>query len=274
MADVRQAEKDLLEPKKESDPSLNGDTNTERDELDTNMDVDMESTSDMRGSSPPLSEKKESLAAGAARRQAMALKAAERSEAEALRNARVKEERDEAKAKKAEEKQVSLERKRLNDEDEVATKRLHELEHEFRSHIYTLRARPFGTDRFGNRVWWMDGMGSAGLPMQGEGSRSHVQVGTGRVYVQGVEDGDLDWLVLQHEADRDEVEARRVKEEGEGRLAPGEWGVYETQEQVGDLLSIHLAPLIPATIIHVVAQPPRPSGSESLETPQTVATRD
>jgi bromodomain adjacent to zinc finger domain protein 1A len=219
---------------------MNG--HNDRDELETGSNIDSEVASEMRGSSPPLSErdKKESLAAaGAARRQAMAQKALERSEAEAVRNARVKEERDEARAKKAEEKQVSAERKRLNEEDEAALKRLHELEYEFRSHIYTLRARPFGVDRFGNKLWWMDGLGSAPLTMataagEGSGSKSGSgqQVGTGRVYVQGVDGADLDWLIVQHEADKSQVEERRAREEGDGRLAPGEWGVYDTVEQV------------------------------------------
>lgn len=253
VADSRQAERDALEPKKEQtdaegdvsmkeerrslSPSINGHTasHTERDELDIASQLDdSEMASDAPASSPPASDKGHA-ATGAARRQAMAQKAAERSEAEAVRNQRAKEEREEARAKKAEGKQISAERKRLLDEEEAAIKRLHELEHEFRSHMYTLRARPFGLDRFGNKIWWMDGLGSASLI----GENGKVQYGTGRVYVQGVEEGDVIWLVQHAEVELPEFEERRAKEEGEGRLPPGEWGVYDTPEQVS------IIPLIP-----------------------------
>jgi bromodomain adjacent to zinc finger domain protein 1A len=108
---------------------------------------------------------------------------------------------------------------------------MRELEYEFRAHIYTLRSRPFGVDRYGNKVWWMDGIGSAPLIIGGGGEG--VGFGTGRIYLQGVEEEDLGDLVTLAEVEKGEVEARRIKEEGEGKLGPGEWGVYDTPEQVG-----------------------------------------
>lgn len=222
-----------------SSPAIgtNGDDN-EEDELEdtpppseSGLDPDDVLTP---ASSPP--EHAGAAIAGAARRQAMASKAAERAEEELARLSRVKAERESIKAKKNETKALSTEKKRLIEEEEKAKSRMRELDYEFRAHIYTLRSRPFGVDRYGNKVWWMDGIGSAPLIM-GEG----VGFGTGRIYLQGVEEEDLGDLVTLAEVDKGEVEARRIKEEGEGKLGPGEWGVYDTPEQVGYTLYISLS---------------------------------
>lgn len=195
---------------------------TEQDELE-------DDPSELDGGSPaPSSSADRHIVVTASRRNAMAIKAAERAEEEAQRLQKANLERDMLKAKKVETKALSTEKKRLIEEDERLTLRLRELEHEFRSHLFTLRARPFGVDRFGNRVWWMDGLGSS-APLLVDGKYTY---GTGRVYLQGVEEEDLDYLVMASECDRSEVDVRRDKEEGLGRLRPGEWGMYDDPDQV------------------------------------------
>jgi bromodomain adjacent to zinc finger domain protein 1A len=164
------------------------------------------------------------------RRQANAQQAAAKAEEEA----RIKQEREIVKAKKSESKAIINEKKRLIDEEEKLTIRLRELDLEFRTHIYTLRSRPLGYDRFGNKIWWFDGIGS-GTPLStspaadaGGGGGGY---GTGRLYIQGVDDEEIDWLVISGEVEKGYIEGRRAKEEGE-RLGAGEWGVYDTPEQV------------------------------------------
>ena len=207
------------------DVSINGvangtGTNTERDELDSSPAPD-----DDESLSDPDADVAGPNVTAASRRKAMKERAAEREAEEANRVAKVAEER----AKKAESKVVTAERKRLADENDAIVAKMRSLEYDFRSHMYTLRARPVGLDRFCNKVWWLDGLGSA--PLVGESGK--VLFGTGRLYVQGVEDVELDITRLPLETTAEEVEARRSKEEGEGRLGPGEWGMYETQEEVG-----------------------------------------
>jgi bromodomain adjacent to zinc finger domain protein 1A len=123
----------------------------------------------------------------------------------------------------------------LSDEEDAVRHRMRLLEHEFRSNLYTLRARPLGSDRYCNKVWWMDGLGSAPLV----GSDGKVCYGTGRLYLQGAEDLDLEFARLAavaandgEEVPSEAVNERRDKEEREGKLAPGEWASYDTPEQV------------------------------------------
>ncbi|EIW71309.1 hypothetical protein TREMEDRAFT_27184 [Tremella mesenterica DSM 1558] len=142
--------------------------------------------------------------------------------------------REEAKIRRLEGTVKSAEKRRLTEEEEMYLVKLHGLEHDFRSHLYTLRARPMGMDRFGNKLWWMDGLGSA--PLLNEVGK--VMVGTGRVYLQGAEDLEVEYhRVTAGEVSVEEVEERRKKEEGEGRLGPGEWGVYDTPEQLAAFTS-------------------------------------
>jgi bromodomain adjacent to zinc finger domain protein 1A len=165
------------------------------------------------------------------RRQANAQQAAAKAEEEA----RIKQEREIVKAKKSESKAIINEKKRLIDEEEKLTIRLRELDLEFRTHIYTLRSRPLGYDRFGNKVWWFDGIGSgtplSTSPAAADGGGAGGGYGTGRIYIQGVDEEEIDWLVISGEVEKGYIEGRRAKEEGE-RLGPGEWGVYDTPEQV------------------------------------------
>lgn len=248
------------------EPFLNGGTksNTEKDELDSvdggrssvplngngHRHVDNESEIDgaSRSSSPvsdidevPSGPSHQASQSAAERRKAMAAKAAERSQAESERLARAKIEREAARIRKAEHKNLSAEKRRLQEEEDALEHRLKQLDYEFRSHIYTLRSRPLGVDRFGNKVWWMDGLGSNSLA-------DHATWGTGRLYIQGVDEVDLTWNRLAGIASataaaagnenivvdisEEEVEARRNVEEGDGKLEPGQWAMYDTPDQV------------------------------------------
>lgn len=130
-----------------------------------------------------------------------------------------------ARTKAAEAKATLAERRKLDEELNKHEKRLEGIEREFRKLLGVSRARPLGKDRFHNRVWWFDGMGGGTLVAGG----GQVAWGTGRIFFQGPSDVDLDLM----RGKGDEVEVRRVEEEGEeGMLAPGEWAYFSKTEQV------------------------------------------
>ncbi|GMK57836.1 hypothetical protein CspeluHIS016_0406700 [Cutaneotrichosporon spelunceum] len=203
-------------------------TNTERDELDSAAGDESPSRV-----SSPIPERGHT---SASRRRAMRERAAEREAEEAMKAAAAAKERQEVKAARAEARQLAADRKRLEDEETALEIKLHEIERDFRRHLYTLRARPLGVDRWHNRVWWLDGLGSAPLLNDGK-----VLWGTGRLYIQGAEDLDIELSRrgLPHatqglgvEKSAAEIASKRATEEGEAKLAPGEWAVYDTPEQL------------------------------------------
>ncbi|KAK8847356.1 hypothetical protein IAR55_005213 [Kwoniella newhampshirensis] len=209
-------------------------TNTERDELEDTPAL--EDLSDVEGDGETSEHGLNHTAAS--RRRAMKEKAQEREAEEALRNEKAAKEREEARVKKAEGKQIAAEKKKLADEEEVIVAKLRHLDYDFRRWMYTLRSRPLGSDRFGNKIWWMDGLGSA--PLVGEGGK--ITWGTGRLYIQGVDAGEEELVrnaagaVIEEEISKEAVEEKRKKEEGEGRLKSGEWGCYDSPEQLHDFM--------------------------------------
>ncbi|KAH7924854.1 chromatin remodeling complex protein [Leucogyrophana mollusca] len=139
--------------------------------------------------------------------------------------------RELARAKVASAKQALAEHRRLDEEVNKIERRLEGIEREFRKLFGAIRVKPLGKDRFHNRIWWFDGMGSASLL----GSGGVVQYGTGRIFVQGPSEFDQDLLAKREEND---VEARRQEEEGEeGILGPGQWAVYADLEEIDELLA-------------------------------------
>jgi hypothetical protein len=75
-------------------------------------------------------------------------------------------------------------------------------------------------------------MGSASLL----GSGGVVQYGTGRIFLQGPSEMDLELMLKRGD---DDFEARRLEEEGqEGILAPGEWAQYAEPEEVRGVMSL------------------------------------
>ncbi|KAG6381334.1 chromatin remodeling complex protein [Boletus reticuloceps] len=138
--------------------------------------------------------------------------------------------REIARAKVAAEKQAQAEHRRLDEEVNKLERRLESIEREFRKLFGAIRAKPLGKDRFHNRVWWFDGMGSMSLL----GSGGVVQYGTGRIFIQGPTEMELELMSRREEND---VDARREEEEGEGLLGPGEWAVYTELEEVDEFVA-------------------------------------
>ncbi|ETW87436.1 hypothetical protein HETIRDRAFT_431774 [Heterobasidion irregulare TC 32-1] len=136
--------------------------------------------------------------------------------------------REAARARNASVRQALAEHRRLDEEVNKLERRLEGIEREFRKLLGSIRAKPMGRDRFYNRIWWFDGMGSASLL----GSGGIVQYGTGRLFVQGPSVFDQD--ILNRRLDVN-VKERRLQEEGEeGMLGIGEWAVYTDLEEVDD----------------------------------------
>lgn len=134
--------------------------------------------------------------------------------------------REAARAKVASAKQALADHRKLDEEVNKLERRLEGIEREFRKLLGCVRVKPMGRDRFYNRIWWFDGMGAASLL----GSGGVVQYGTGRLFVQGPSEFDVEMLQRREPG---EVEARRKEEEGEeGMLAVGEWAVYTDLEEV------------------------------------------
>ena len=137
-------------------------------------------------------------------------------------------ERELARAKALSAKHALAEHRRLDEEVNKLERRLESIEREFRKLLGSIRVKPLGRDRFYNRVWWFDGMGAASLI----GSGGTVQYGTGRIFVQGASEFDLELLQRREE----NIEERRRVEEGpEGMLGPNDWAVFNDLEEVGCL---------------------------------------
>lgn len=140
--------------------------------------------------------------------------------------------RELARAQAASAKQALAEHRRLDEEVNKLERRLEAIEREFRKLLGVVRVKPLGQDRFHNRIWWFDGMGSASLL----GSGGVVQYGTGRIFLQGPSEMDLELMLKRGD---DDFEARRLEEEGqEGMLAPGEWAQYAEPEEVRGVMSL------------------------------------
>ncbi|WVQ76071.1 hypothetical protein IAR50_005708 [Cryptococcus sp. DSM 104548] len=218
--------------------SVNGEE--DRDELEDDVlpdaDIDISRSSSVSPSDPGHH------ATTSSRRLAMAAAKQSRDEEEALKKEKVKKEKEEIRLSK----EKASEKKRLETEEEELALKLKKLDYEFRRHIWSLRAKPIGMDRFGNRLWWLDAQGSA--PMLGPDDK--VQYGTGRLYVQGVEELDEEYFLrnantvletaglgTKDGVTKEAIEKRRQDEEGEGRLSRGEWGCFDTVEQLKELMN-------------------------------------
>jgi bromodomain adjacent to zinc finger domain protein 1A len=140
--------------------------------------------------------------------------------------------REAARAKQASQKQAMAEYRRLDEEVNKLERRLEGIERDFRKLLGVVRVKPLGRDRFYNRVWWFDGMGSASLV----GSGGASQYGTGRIFIQGASDFDVE--LLQQKQQVEDVDARRKEEEGEeGMLSSSDWAVFSDIEEVRLLAS-------------------------------------
>lgn len=168
-------------------------------------------------------------------------------------------ERARAREKAAEAKAAQASSRRKDDDVAKLDRRLEAIEREFRQTLGMGRSRPIGKDRFHNRIWWFDGLGAASLL----GHSGNVVYGTGRVFVQGPNESDME--MMWGREDYAEVTSRRQAEEGEGMmLQPGQWGCYSDPEQVrepsfGLRKFCSLSPL--AGGVRIVAQHQRTEGA-------------
>ncbi|TRM65788.1 ATP-utilizing chromatin assembly and remodelling N-terminal-domain-containing protein [Schizophyllum amplum] len=130
-----------------------------------------------------------------------------------------------ARAKQSSAKRALAEHRRLDEEVNKLERRLEGIERDFRRLLGGVRVKPLGRDRFYNRVWWFDGLGSVSLLANG----GAVQYGTGRIFIQGPSEFDQDILQRREE----DIEERRQEEETpEGMLGPGDWAVYTEVEEL------------------------------------------
>ncbi|KAK0233457.1 chromatin remodeling complex protein [Armillaria fumosa] len=140
--------------------------------------------------------------------------------------------REAARAKQASVKQAMAEHRRLDEEVNKIERRLEGIEREFRKLLGGVRVKPLGRDRFYNRIWWFDGLGSASLV----GSGGVAQYGTGRIFIQGPSETDMELLRLRQV--EDDIDGRRKEEEGEeGVLGPGEWAAYSELEELDEFVA-------------------------------------
>jgi bromodomain adjacent to zinc finger domain protein 1A len=134
--------------------------------------------------------------------------------------------REAARAQQAAAKQALADHRRLDEEVAKLDRRLEGIEREFRKLLGSIRVRCIGKDRFHNRIWWFDGLGSASLI----GSGNVSLYGAGRLFIQGPSEVDQDLLDQRKE---DDIAGRRLEEEGEeGILGSTEWAVYSDLEEV------------------------------------------
>lgn len=138
-------------------------------------------------------------------------------------------EREAARAKQASQKQAVAEHRRLDEEVNKLERRLEAIEREFRKLLGAIRVKPLGKDRFHNRIWWFDGMGSASLV----GSGGVTLYGTGRVFIQGPSELDLQLLERRAWVENEDLRSRRLFEEGSrGKLQCYHWAEYTTVQEV------------------------------------------
>lgn len=145
------------------------------------------------------------------------------------RKAQVKSKQKEVvKGKVGSTRQAVADHRKLEEDATKLERRLEGIERDFRKLLGCIRIKPLGRDRFFNRIWWFDGLGSGCLV----GSGGAVQYGTGRIFIQGPSEFDAD-ILERRELEDGDVEKRRLEEEGEdGMLSVGEWAVYSELEEV------------------------------------------
>ncbi|PPQ71756.1 hypothetical protein CVT26_007597 [Gymnopilus dilepis] len=200
----------LLGENKEESPSANG----------TGEDIVMQDSSELSDISEGGSESTSATGKKSSRQKDLRLKA------HTIAHSK---EREAARAKQASQKQAMAEHRRLDEEVNKLERRLETIEREFRKLLGAVRVKPLGRDRFYNRIWWFDGMGSASLV----GSGGIALYGTGRLFIQGPSEFDMQQLQKKAIEDNEDIDQRRKEEEGEeGVLGPGDWAMYTEIEEL------------------------------------------
>jgi bromodomain adjacent to zinc finger domain protein 1A len=204
-----------------STASANGNTNG------VDQDVEMQDSSDLSDGGPDSGATSEAgSAAGASTKRSS-------SRNQSLRRKAQAKSREISRSNAASTRKATADLRRLEEEVNKFDRRLEAIEREFRKLLGCIRVKPMGKDRFHNRIWWFDGLGSATLVSSGGGA----VWGTGRLFLQGPSELDRDMLDKREVEDGD-VKERRLEEEGvEGMLGVNEWAVYSEPEQVEELVT-------------------------------------
>ncbi|CDR99010.1 hypothetical protein [Sporisorium scitamineum] len=178
-------------------------------------------------------------------------KALEKQAQEAARRIKEAKAREAHKAKLAENKILTAQRKKLEEEENKLVRRDETIDREFRRLILASRMVPLGRDRFGDKYWWFDGVGSCSLVT---GSEKYTYQ-TGRLFVQGATEDEVSLLIpdpsttvvnaspyahLFHQPiTASLITTRKSAELGgdQGTLQPGEWAVYSDPERIEQLFA-------------------------------------
>ena len=234
----------------------NGDGEPEAEEnADSNDDSDEEEEDELASDSDTRSAREDSFSSdrgrGLSRQEILRQKAIEKRAHEAALRVSQEKAREAHRAKLASNKLLTAQRRRLEDEEAKLARRDEALEREFRRMALAARMVPLGRDRFGDKYFWFDGVGSCSLVTGSD--RATYQ--TGRLFVQACSEEESAQLIpdppaepvktspyahLFHQPVTTELVISRKEAElgGEpGTLAPGEWGVYAEPERVEELLA-------------------------------------
>lgn len=190
-------------------------------------DVEMQDSSDLSDAGPDSGATSEagSVAGSITKRSA--------SRSQSLRRKAQAKQREISRSNAASTRKAAADLRKLEEEVNKFDRRLEAIEREFRKLLGCIRAKSMGKDRFHNRIWWFDGLGSGTLVASGGGP----VWSTGRVFIQGPSELDRD-LLDKREAEDGDVKKRRLEEEGvDGMLGVNEWAAYSEPEQVEEFMA-------------------------------------
>ncbi|SNX87594.1 related to ITC1 - subunit of Isw2 chromatin remodelling complex [Melanopsichium pennsylvanicum] len=191
---------------------------------------------------------------GASRQEILRQKAIEKRAQEAQLRIQQAKAREAHKAKLAENKIFTAQRKKLDDEEAKLMRKDEIIEREFRRLLFASRVHPLGKDRFGDKYYWFDGVGSCSLVVGG-GVGEKLTYQSGRLFIQAATIEEVSTLIPESSSNqvkvsayahlfhqpitRELIESRKAIELGgeAGILQPGEWGVYSEPERIEELIS-------------------------------------
>jgi hypothetical protein len=222
IANLTQSQKKgAKDPPNGSAPAVNGSGSA------VDPDVEMQDSSDLSDGGPDSGATSEagSAAGGSTKRSS--------SRGQSLRRKAQAKSREISRSNAASTRKAAADLRKLEEEVNRVDRRLEAIEREFRKLLGCIRVKPMGKDRFHNRIWWFDGLGSGTLVASGGG----VMWSTGRLFIQGPSELDQELLDKRQVEDGD-VQKRRLEEEGEeGMLGVNEWAAYSDPDQVEELVA-------------------------------------
>lgn len=194
------------------EPASDSDSDSERDELASDDVVDEVVEAD-----------RYKRLAGT-RQEALREKALQREEEER----RLAAEQERSKEQVRETKQLRDELRRLAESLQWCVRREEAIEREFRQYALIPRLQPLGCDRFLDRYYWLDGIGSA--------AGSAYQAG--RLFVQAPPRREWDAMCTEYAGGVAALDRRRRTElQLEEPWVLGAWGVYTQPEQIEELIA-------------------------------------